>query len=176
MQTCGHVSMLAWQPISLVKPAHFFKERARRVSFSTQRRSNFLLEGYVHFGIAAGCCGVHGGGNCVEVQPYNWPLGVAKHDNGNLAARQTLLVLDIFIDRSRRAYRPQGSRTRSVRACAFPGTPRRRLPYRVCFPRRGIATNREAYFQNKPDTQTCGAEVRPLQWVVERRLAAGIKA
>ena len=31
------------------------------------------------------------------MQPYNRPLGVAKHHNGNLATRQILLVMDVLV-------------------------------------------------------------------------------
>src|SRR5665647_3701321 len=44
--------------------------------------------------IAAGCRGVDGGGDSVQMDSDIWPLLVAKHYDGNLASGQILLVED----------------------------------------------------------------------------------
>src|ERR1035437_6805264 len=60
-------------------------------------RKTALLERYLHLGITARCCLVHGQGNAVKIQPHNPPCRVAEYDNGNLSARQILLIADSFV-------------------------------------------------------------------------------
>lgn len=75
---------------------------ARRVH-ATLARMEFpeetgLLERDVHFGVAAGCGGVHARGDAFKMQLHERPSGrPGQNDKGDLAARQILLVADSLI-------------------------------------------------------------------------------
>ena len=61
--------------------------------------SRDLSLGDLHFGVAAWLCRVHRGSNAAEMQTHHRPLRVFKHQNGDLAASQVLLILDILVCR-----------------------------------------------------------------------------
>ena len=67
-------------------------------SFAAAQRLDLSL-GNLHFGVAAWLCRVHRGSNAAEMQTHYRPLRVRKHQNGNLAASQVLLILDILVCR-----------------------------------------------------------------------------
>jgi len=72
---------------------------ARRYnSFAAAQRLDLSL-GNLHFGVAAWLCRVHRGSNAAEMQTHYRPLRVRKHQNGDLAASQVLLILDILVCR-----------------------------------------------------------------------------
>src|SRR5437879_2439947 len=73
---------------------------ARRYnSFAAAQRLDLSL-GNLHFGVAAWLCRVHRGSNAAEMQTHYRPLRVRKHQNGNLAASQVLLILDTRLPRT----------------------------------------------------------------------------
>jgi len=72
---------------------------ARRYnSFAAAQRLDVSL-GNLHFGVAAWLCRVHRGSDAAEMQTHYRPLRVRKHQNGDLAASQVLLILDILLCR-----------------------------------------------------------------------------
>ena len=66
-------------------------------SFAAAQRLDLSL-GNLHFGVAW-LCRVHRGSNAAEMQTHYRPLRVRKHQNGDLAASQVLLILDILVCR-----------------------------------------------------------------------------
>jgi hypothetical protein len=45
-----------------------------------------LLERYVHLGITARCCIVHGQGNAVEIQPHHAPCRVPEYHPSSITS------------------------------------------------------------------------------------------
>jgi hypothetical protein len=58
-----------------------------------------LPEGNVHFGVAARCCGVHGGNDPFNVSAQGRPLLVSENDESDSPARQVLLVANVLVGR-----------------------------------------------------------------------------
>ena len=58
-----------------------------------------LEEWNFHLGIAAGCCGVHGGDNAVNVAMNGGALRIAEDNDRDTAAFEVLLVTDILVRR-----------------------------------------------------------------------------
>jgi hypothetical protein len=72
---------------------------ARRYNSFAAAQGLDLSLGNLHFGLAAWLCRVHRGSNAAEMQTHYRPLRVRKHENGDLAASQVLLILDILVCR-----------------------------------------------------------------------------
>ena len=72
---------------------------ARRYNSFAAAQPLDLSLGNLHFGVAAWLCRVHRGSNAAEMQTHYRPLRVRKHQNGDLAASQVLLMLDILVCR-----------------------------------------------------------------------------
>src|SRR5436309_14260280 len=104
---------------------------ARRYnSFAAAQRLDLSL-GNLHFGVAAWLCRVHRGSNAAEMQTHYRPLRVRKHQNGDLAASQVLLILDILVCREQylEAGRLRGIQQITVRDLV---QPRSRASTTVC--------------------------------------------
>jgi hypothetical protein len=56
-----------------------------------------LLERDVHLGIAAPCGSVHCRDDSIDMAVHGRPLRIAKYHNGDFAACEILLVLNVFI-------------------------------------------------------------------------------
>lgn len=75
-------------------------ERTRRgAGFFIAGMAWLLLERYIHLGIAARCCGAHGGNDPFNVSAQGWPLLVSENDKSDFPARQVLLIPDVFVGR-----------------------------------------------------------------------------
>ena len=60
-----------------------------------------LLKWNFHLGQAAGCRGVHGGYDPVDLQPNKRPLRRAQHDKGDAASREVLLIAYAVVRRQK---------------------------------------------------------------------------
>ncbi|MGP8247064.1 MAG: hypothetical protein ACLQVN_21415 [Bryobacteraceae bacterium] len=80
--------------IELMIPGALIGAETLRRPFAPEPNSN---EGYWNFCIAAECGCVHCRDNSIDAAVYGRPLRIARYHDGNSAAFEVLLVLNVFV-------------------------------------------------------------------------------